>query len=307
MERTLWHYTDSGGAIGILSSDSLWATSLQHLNDTSELEYGLKLVVDTLGERARQVSSDARAFFDLIRHEVSSEQFRSRFFAACASTVDDDLSQWRAYGGSGGYSIGPDIDSLDVWGIVNPKVPDAPPEMTPTWSSRFSGLGQWRPVHYDHAEQIGSMTRYLDSASQSAKEAMAEETSQERHEELLRIHAGYLVISATLCKNPAFVAEREWRIVVADPGVDDCIRFRPGPFGITPYVALTPTPDGTPSYYGAFVTGTPGRLAVHGVRVGPSSQPGSAQNGMDRLLAETGHDVTAELSATPYRSPGGRA
>lgn len=303
MEQTLWHYTDSGGAIGLLSSDSLWATSLVHLNDSSELRYGLELVADELGGRAGQVSGDGRTFLGLVGQEVLKDHFRNQFFTACASTVDDDLSQWRAYGGSGGYSIGLAIDPVAVWGIVNPKVPGGQPEMTPAWSSRFNGLGQWKPVQYGHAEQRQIIGRYLDSACQSAEEAMAPETAPERHDELLRISAGFLVIAATLCKNPGFEAEREWRVVVADPGVDACIQFRPGPFGITPYVAVTPAPSGTPSHFGAFVTGAPGKLAVRGVRVGPSSQPDSAQNGMDRLLAKTGHRATANLSATPYRSP----
>ncbi len=53
-EQNLWHYTDSAGAIGILSTNSLWATSLAHLNDSSELEYGLQVVVDELEKRARK-------------------------------------------------------------------------------------------------------------------------------------------------------------------------------------------------------------------------------------------------------------
>ena len=41
---TVWHYTDAGGVFGILSTDELWASSALHMNDTAELELGVRRV-----------------------------------------------------------------------------------------------------------------------------------------------------------------------------------------------------------------------------------------------------------------------
>jgi hypothetical protein len=40
----VWHYTDAGGALGIIDSGTLRATSAAMLNDTAELFHGLDLI-----------------------------------------------------------------------------------------------------------------------------------------------------------------------------------------------------------------------------------------------------------------------
>ena len=37
----LYHYTDSGGLKGILSSGKIWATDIHYLNDKSEIQLAL--------------------------------------------------------------------------------------------------------------------------------------------------------------------------------------------------------------------------------------------------------------------------
>jgi hypothetical protein len=44
----LYHYTDMAGLVGIVSSETIRFTSVFHLNDPSELAYGLGLTEDIL-------------------------------------------------------------------------------------------------------------------------------------------------------------------------------------------------------------------------------------------------------------------
>ncbi|KYH45423.1 hypothetical protein AZH51_01860 [Branchiibius sp. NY16-3462-2] len=301
-KNVLWHYTDAAASIGLLSSNTLWATSILHLNDSSELKFGLERADVEIANCSAGVDPVAAGFLKAIRDELWTEQFRQRFFVACASTEEDDLSQWRGYTGSTGYSIGLDIDTSQIWGIVVPNQSGLDPTQTPADSPRFEGLGRWAPVEYGPESQREQFRFILNSACGSAQEVEAPGTAPQRRRELLAIHAGYLALAATRCKSAGFHGEHEWRLVVADPKVDGCIQFRAGPFGITPYLAVTPPPADLDASVGQFYTGRANTLSVHDVCVGPTREPQTAKNGMDRLLAETGRrGLVAKLSDSTYR------
>ena len=58
LPEILFHYTDSKGFLGILESNTLWATSARYLNDSSEYTYGMKLIADALEERSRTTNCE---------------------------------------------------------------------------------------------------------------------------------------------------------------------------------------------------------------------------------------------------------
>ena len=53
VETPLYHYTTAAGLQGILRDQAFWCTSIFHLNDPSELEYGISLVRGMFGAKAR--------------------------------------------------------------------------------------------------------------------------------------------------------------------------------------------------------------------------------------------------------------
>lgn len=61
----LYHYTTAEGLKSILEGREFWATHVAHLNDSSELEYGLNLLRSRLGvlENERQ-NKYVNAFID---------------------------------------------------------------------------------------------------------------------------------------------------------------------------------------------------------------------------------------------------
>ena len=48
----LFHYTDMAGLLGILRTETIWFTSIFHLNDPSELAYGIDIALGILEEQA---------------------------------------------------------------------------------------------------------------------------------------------------------------------------------------------------------------------------------------------------------------
>lgn len=54
----LYHYTTSNGLLGILDSDTLWASKIHYLNDSTEFELALSLATQVLREKLKAKSSD---------------------------------------------------------------------------------------------------------------------------------------------------------------------------------------------------------------------------------------------------------
>jgi hypothetical protein len=89
------HYTTLKGALGILETGRMWFTERTHLNDPSEISYGIEIAKKILQERSK--ASDA-AYLETNAKKV----FRDfRFFSASFSFECDDVSQWRNYADDG--------------------------------------------------------------------------------------------------------------------------------------------------------------------------------------------------------------
>jgi hypothetical protein len=105
------HYTTLKGALEILKSGRMWFTERTHLNDPSEVSFGIVIAANILRKRDRVP--------DATRLEASAERvFRDfRFFSASFSFECDDLSQWRNYA-DGGKGV---VLSFKACAFDNPK------------------------------------------------------------------------------------------------------------------------------------------------------------------------------------------
>jgi len=106
--RGVHHYTTLSGAIGILKSKQMWFSERSHLNDRSEVSYGLELAANILRERNR--ASDATHL-----ETRAKDVFRDfRFFSASFSFEPDDLSHWTNYADDGqGVTLSFRADTFD--------------------------------------------------------------------------------------------------------------------------------------------------------------------------------------------------
>ena len=126
LDDAVFHYTSAEGLLGILSSGQLWSTAHVSTNDESEFKYG-RGVLEALvkkhrfdGENQKRVDAALRALeLDFDEAAASFEDhvafvmdhfitvYMSSFCRARSKKdyLDGLLSQWRGYGGTGGYAI----------------------------------------------------------------------------------------------------------------------------------------------------------------------------------------------------------
>lgn len=112
---SLYHYTDSQGFEGIVSTNSLWATNAKFLNDASEGRYGCELALPILRSRHEHAKDDWKKVLGNARlllgdkslqlEQDVPEEFTDAY-VCCFCEHGDLLSQWRTYGAAGGgYSM----------------------------------------------------------------------------------------------------------------------------------------------------------------------------------------------------------
>jgi len=105
----LYHYTDAAGLEGIVKNQQFWFTSYTHLNDPSELTYGMSIASELLREIGQASDPRIKIFCNMVNDLFTLKNMRGafEFFIASFSRVRDDLGQWRAYGDNGrGFTLG---------------------------------------------------------------------------------------------------------------------------------------------------------------------------------------------------------
>ena len=102
---TLYHYTNWGGLIGILSSRTLHFTSCWDLNDKREIEYSFDIIADVIknvigAEHAEVWSKILDRFKEILRDKY-------QWYLASFCEVKDNLPTWQTYANNcRGFAIG---------------------------------------------------------------------------------------------------------------------------------------------------------------------------------------------------------
>lgn len=201
---TMCHYTDFWGLKGILETGTLWATYAQALNDDSEIEYGLNIVKEYI----KRVADTETAHRLLSTMDGMSE----RTFACCFCERSDLLSMWIGYAKRGG---GYCLEFKGNRGLLESSFPPFPVRLPFKMS-----YGTMLP------EAVEQMLQY---ACQFARQGQIETI----------VSSSWIKKLAMRFKHPAFMHERERRIVIPDPPVS-AMRFRAGDADVKPYVELQP-------------------------------------------------------------------
>ena len=279
----LFHYTSSLGMRGILESSRLWATNYRFLNDALEINYGMALFKSIVQERLARSSSEVTSEF-LRRSLHTANAFDGMFdcYIACFCGRGDLLNQWRVYAGSGvGYALGLNAKEIGLrWG-----------ELHPTQDFVL------RKVVYDADLQKRLISEVLELA-----ECILNETTQA----LPVADANNLI--AKCChfvrnevadylfsfKHPAFEVEEEWRLChIVPPGDEAQVQFRDGPYGLTPYVCLDPTPMAGVNH---------NKLPLARITHSPVSDPSNVRFALNKLLRAKGYTfVEIAGSVLPVR------
>lgn len=113
---SLFHYTDVNAVRAILEHGKMWLTDMRFLNDSEEMNHGVKLILDLINGRGVQerISKDyavtATEFVTkALSEHVSQLMNFNPIFVCSFSRAPDLLSQWRAYGN---YALEFSADSI---------------------------------------------------------------------------------------------------------------------------------------------------------------------------------------------------
>lgn len=113
----LFHYTNQEGFLGIIKNKEIWASHTQYLNDQKEYIHAIDLVKDVIDNVKQNYPSELeQRILDEMKEGINGNE--SMNVCVCSFSEDpDSLSQWRAYGGSSGFSIG--FDSTFLKSVIS--------------------------------------------------------------------------------------------------------------------------------------------------------------------------------------------
>ena len=277
----LCHYTNQHGLLGIISTGEIWATSVDSLNDRKEFEYAKELA-ESLISSCIENESDERKKTHLGYLRNAALNAGINICVSSWSSRIDDLSQWRAYSGTGtGYSI-------DLKGST---------------LREFAGAQDFilAACIYDKSTQERVLRSLIDANLAQNIKRETEHPPTEEHERFMLEHNGgdfayHINRYASLFKHPGFEAENEWRLI-SKPIIVSRMDFRPGISMIASHFRFSLRDGGERR-------GEP-TIRVESVHVGPCPEPELAQRKVRFLLARYSpllHHPEVIVSTVPYRT-----
>lgn len=313
---SVFHYTDSAGLLGILSSETLFATDYRYLNDTAEKGIIRDLLMPILETEVAEITPKLvqkgwlnKKFYEqhgLSAHAVeAASMYRSIMtgtdnvtplfvLSFCRHEEESDafthglLSQWRGYAGSGGFAIEFDEHLLD--------------ELLKAEGDAYAALLKSDDVRYDEYESLFDKSLYKGVAGELTRiifeEAgvdVSEVTGRKNIDEIIPS----IIYTAPFLKHWGFSEEKEYRIIAscvrrtqkseADTRRVKAIQTRVRNSLIVPYIELFDTLELGP--------------AAKSIIVGPHPDQDKQAEAV-RLALETEYweEVPIRLSAIPYRT-----
>lgn len=258
--QRLWHYTSKEAMLGILGSASLWATSILYLNDADEFHHVRHLVTDwikqtrqenSLGfpDEYRLLTGRQAAFVRFLERQLTGQRALHTYVASF-SELADDLSQWRAYGGSGGFSLGFNRHSLIELGAkqdfqLYECVYDDSQKLSLVDALMTRALSDFdaNAAQISDDDLSAGLGIYMDLGPSDTLSAIGD-----------RFFLQALQVACRI-KNKAFHAEREWRLVSTKQPPSEALSFRTTKSMLVPYVKIRLAEDEQPMRLTALLTG----------------------------------------------------
>jgi hypothetical protein len=317
--RSLFHYTNSEGLLGILGSGALFASHYSFLNDTSEGNVFREVLLPLL-ERETRAFVPKLIEEGIIKPELLAAHGDNyykdevgRMFNSMAAATDNVapyfitsfcmhdegtdhhanglLSQWRGYA-RGGFAI--EFDEFKIDELTKREAAEC----------RLQGI-LTNVVHYRDFDQFVEADRFKGFAASLFK-AVLEEVFPKARERLAEIlgdkttddFAGFYVGTVPFLKNSGFEEEHEYRIVALSNriGVTDeaderrykDLHFRTRADGrITPFIKLFDDLGDD--------------LPIKSIVVGPHPHQESQIAAVRLVTAENGIDCEVRASRIPFR------
>ena len=95
LPHRLYHYTSADGLLGIMRTETLWATCARYMNDASEVTYGQQIVCESVEAAAKAETGIAREWLDRFVGVIPRVHDAHETYIASFCETPDMLSQWR--------------------------------------------------------------------------------------------------------------------------------------------------------------------------------------------------------------------
>jgi hypothetical protein len=248
----VFHYTSADGLRGILQTGEIFASHIEFLNDTTELQYGLGVVRPRL---AVLEAHGLKRWVGMLESGLD-ERLGTEIFATCFCAQDDLLPQWHGYGAAGsGYSIGFGTKTLSL-----------------------DGKAILLPVSYGDAEAIQRADLAIQWAIGRMK-AYELADDADAAKDIFTTLATCLILIVTTSKKAVFGHEQEWRFFTIYHHAKDLkdLEFRTIHGLLVPYLRVTiPRP----------IAGGP--LDIVSIRCGPTLLDDAVVRAIRLLLSKSG-------------------
>lgn len=275
----IWHYTNSEGLIGILKSGSIYATQVSCLNDNLEQRFFGDLILKRIISTQNQVVDENLSILrNLAIEALSNRDFSSAsHFVACFSEVEDDLNQWRGYGGGEcGYAIGFKVD-----GILK--------------ALQYRNNSILLPLVYDETKHLLLANDVVMWAEKYYLQGINRGGIDKNRwaREFFTAFALELDIFASMFKHPKFFREEEHRIATLLGDLErGSLIFQQKRTLLARHLPLD------------LKVGSPALLPLSRIFVGPGPAQRVSKVSVGDLLLQCGYaDIPVELSTVPYRVP----
>jgi hypothetical protein len=260
----LYHYTNGDGLLGILQTSTLWATTIEYLNDSPEFRGASDMLKDRLKEEfyfndtlADINTLSRRKQISLWLSQVLEQKHSGGHHVICFCANGDILSQWRGYSdGSYGYSVGFRTETLTTF-------------------SKNAGFVLGKCIYQKDVQKaiIEELFNYCLAMSSSRDEILSEIASA-------------LIQCGAFFKDDSFAEENEWRLVSLGRDIWT-MRFRRGKSMITPYIVLP--------------IGAEANSSIDHVYIGPCPHMTLSEKSMWMLLGQKGITGDVRCSRIPFR------
>lgn len=270
VSKLIYHYTTAAGLHGIIESKSVWATDVWFMNDTAEATFGWQRIEQFL--KSKTPGSDAeKEALDRALNAMDSVKGiigEDNSYITCFSKHGDSLSQWRAYGDGGGFSLGFSRSALARLGTS----PLAEPQF------------RLKDVAYGSAQQ----DRLLES---EYHENVTARLANRGEPNVVGFMFAAMAAAKTLpwLKHPAFREEAEVRLHTFGAPSHQVL-FRISAMGLTPYTPISICKKGNST------------TAIREIVIGPQRHPAEVVRAVKGLLSKNGlADIPVTQSAAPLR------
>jgi hypothetical protein len=285
VKKPLFHYTDVKGLSGILKDQELWFTSVFHLNDPSELAYGIEIALDVLREQKSSDDPNVKIFCKKIEKVIQFDLSRLfGIYTASFSRLRNDLGQWRAYADNGrGVAIGFSPELFRVK-IAEKQAPNKTVFVAEVCYDKDHVIEQQREAIGRAVDTIKTVTKKRFFRSQMEGEKFLKEMS-----DALTVPIFWNAITA---KHEAYKNEQETRLLM----VNDLRKLAPH------IETRTRGPNLIPFVRHSMPIRKLGNIVA--IDIGPSASAPETEDAIRSLLLSYRMPLTLEIerSKIPYRA-----